>query len=47
MAVQSVLAQTMPDWELLLIDDGSTDGAADAVAALDDPRIHVIKDGRN
>lgn len=47
MAVQSVLAQTMEDWELLLIDDGSTDGAADAIAALGDPRIYVIKDGRN
>ncbi|MES2999252.1 MAG: glycosyltransferase [Pseudomonadota bacterium] len=47
MAVQSVLAQTMEDWEMLLIDDGSTDGAADAIAAIGDPRIHVVQDGRN
>jgi peptidoglycan/xylan/chitin deacetylase (PgdA/CDA1 family) len=47
MAVQSVLSQTMTDWELLLMDDGSTDGETDAIAALDDPRIHVIGDGRN
>lgn len=46
-AVRSILAQTMPDWELLLIDDGSTDGQPDAVAALGDPRIRFVKDGRN
>lgn len=42
-AVQSVLKQTMPDFELLLIDDGSTDGSenlCDDLAAQDE-RIHV------
>jgi peptidoglycan/xylan/chitin deacetylase (PgdA/CDA1 family) len=46
-AVRSLLAQTFANWELLLIDDGSTDGQTDAVAALGDPRIRFVKDGLN
>lgn len=47
-AVESVLAQTFGDFELLLIDDGSTDGSGavcDEYAAKD-PRVRV-KHGRN
>ena len=43
-AVRSVQAQTFPDWELLLIDDGSTDGGGalcDALAA-EEARIRVF-----
>ena len=42
--VQSILAQTVPDWELLLIDDGSEDGSGamcDRLAARD-ARIRVF-----
>ena len=40
-AVASVLAQTRHDWRLLLIDDASTDGSAEAIGTFDDPRIEV------
>jgi glycosyltransferase involved in cell wall biosynthesis len=46
-AVRSVFAQTREDWELLLIDDGSSDGSADIVRGLDDPRVRLLSDGRN
>jgi hypothetical protein len=42
--VQSILAQRFPDWELILVDDGSPDNCGvlcDALAAKD-PRIRVI-----
>ena len=45
----SVLAQTFSDWELLLIDDGCTDGSpalCDALSARDS-RIRVIHKERN
>jgi glycosyltransferase involved in cell wall biosynthesis len=39
-AVESVLAQTYRDWHLLIVDDGSTDGTANAAAPyLADDRI--------
>lgn len=47
LAVQSVINQSFTDWELLLIDDGSTDGAVEQLTAARDPRIHIIRDGSN
>ena len=41
--VGSVLAQTMGDLELLLVDDGSTDATVATVQALGDPRVRVIR----
>ncbi|HYJ80601.1 MAG TPA: glycosyltransferase family A protein, partial [Longimicrobiaceae bacterium] len=42
--MDSVLAQTHADWELLVLDDGSDDGTAEYLAALvrEDPRVRTV-----
>lgn len=42
-AVDSVFAQTVGDWELILADDGSTDGTVEWARTLDDPRVRLIE----
>lgn len=42
-AIVSVLAQTYPCWELLIVDDGSTDETAAVVCSYKDPRIKLIR----
>jgi hypothetical protein len=41
-AIDSVIAQRVEEWELIVIDDGSTDGGGDIVASMADPRIVLI-----
>jgi teichuronic acid biosynthesis glycosyltransferase TuaG len=43
--IASVQAQTFPDWEMLLIDDGSTDGSVELIERLAsrDPRLRLIR----
>jgi len=42
-AVRSVLCQSMPDWELLIVDDGSEDNTREVLAEYEtDPRIHYF-----
>lgn len=47
-AIASVVAQTYGDWDLLVVDDGSTDASADIVqrAASRDPRIAILRNDR-
>lgn len=41
-AIDSVFAQTASDWELVVVDDGSTDSTADLVARYESDRIRLI-----
>jgi glycosyltransferase involved in cell wall biosynthesis len=43
-AVDSALAQTFRDIEVIVVDDGSSDGSADTLSDLDDPRLRVIRE---
>lgn len=40
-AIRSVIAQSHTNWELLVVNDGSTDKTADVIAQFNDARIHV------
>lgn len=45
--VDSVLAQKFENWELLISDDGSTDGSRDYIDSLHDSRIKIFKQANN
>ena len=46
-AMESVLNQTFRDFELLVIDDASTDGSAAVAEQFNDPRVRVIRQETN
>ncbi len=41
-AINSVLNQTFPDLELIIVDDGGDDGSMDIVRSFSDPRIRIV-----
>jgi glycosyltransferase involved in cell wall biosynthesis len=43
-AIDSVLAQSLPDWELIVVDDGSTDATGSEVERFRDQRIRLVRE---
>lgn len=46
-SVKSILSQTFSDFELLIVNDGSTDQTVNMINTFDDPRIRLIHNDKN
>ena len=47
LAVKSICQQTLQEWELILLDDGSTDGSFEKIYGILDNRIRILRDNLN
>ena len=47
LSVQSVLSQTFKDFELIMVDDCSTDGTLAVAESFDDARIKILRNEKN
>ncbi|RCS57401.1 glycosyltransferase family 2 protein [Parvibium lacunae] len=47
LALDSLIRQSYKNWELWLIDDGSTDRSLTIAQSFNDPRIRIVRDGNN
>jgi GT2 family glycosyltransferase len=45
-SIESILSQTHSNLELIVVDDGSTDGTADVVTGFSDRRLRLLRPGR-
>lgn len=46
-SIQSVIDQTYKNWELIIVDDCSTDNTDEVVRAFNDQRIKYLKNEKN
>ena len=46
-AIESILNQTFIDFELLIINDGSTDNSREIILSFNDSRIRLVDNSRN
>lgn len=46
-SIKSIQAQTYQNWELIIVDDCSTDNSMEVIYSFNDPRIKLLKNDRN
>ncbi len=46
-AIESILNQTLTDFQFLIIDDASTDSSVEVINSYSDPRIRLIRNKEN
>ena len=47
LSIESIFSQTFSDFELVIVNDGSTDGTAQILDSIDDSRLRVVVNERN